>query len=533
MDKMLGVMIDCSRNAVMNVDSVKEFAGILKKMGYNTIMLYTEDTYELNDNPLFGYMRGRYSKKELKELDIYCNSIGIELIPCIQTLAHLNAMFKWEEYADINDCDDILLMDDEKTYKLIENMFETLSECFTSRKIHIGMDEAYRVGTGKYEEKHGVSDKFEIINNHLHKVCELADKYRFEPMIWSDMFVKFALNTNNYYEIKDASEIRNKADLPENVSLVYWDYYSTEYDSYVERIKINKAFGKKVYFAGGAWTWKSFAPDNKFSIKATKVAVDACNATEIDGMFVTMWGDDGGECSPYTVLPSLMCCAEFLNGNSDMESIKAKFKSITGCEFDDFMLLDTLDTPGGKHEYSPGRHEGNPSKYILYNDMFMGLSDYRCSQSDNQYYAELKEKISCIKNKGSFSTLFDAYERLADVLSVKSFLGVKTRKAYMSDNKEEIKEIIKEYDALIVKLEKFHESYEKLWHEKNKPHGFDIQDLRIGGVIQRVKSCKKRLIAYLNGDIAEIPELKEEIIEAQPCTRWSRLVSANIIAHIL
>ena len=53
LEKMLGVMIDCSRNAVMNTDSVKEFANILKRMGYNTLMLYTEDTYEVNGNPLF------------------------------------------------------------------------------------------------------------------------------------------------------------------------------------------------------------------------------------------------------------------------------------------------------------------------------------------------------------------------------------------------------------------------------------------------------------------------------------------------
>jgi len=44
-EKMLGVMIDCSRNAVMTVDSVKKYADIIRKMGYNTIMLYTEDTY--------------------------------------------------------------------------------------------------------------------------------------------------------------------------------------------------------------------------------------------------------------------------------------------------------------------------------------------------------------------------------------------------------------------------------------------------------------------------------------------------------
>ena len=93
----------------MNVNFVKKIALIIKKMGYNTLMLYTEDTYEVNNQPYFGYLRGRYTKKEMKELDAYCNEIGIELIPCIQTLAHLNAIFKWQEYIEIRDCDDILL----------------------------------------------------------------------------------------------------------------------------------------------------------------------------------------------------------------------------------------------------------------------------------------------------------------------------------------------------------------------------------------------------------------------------------------
>ena len=114
MKKMLGVMIDCSRNAVMNPQTVKAFAQIIKKMGYNTLMLYTEDTYEVNNQPYFGHLRGRYTKDELKELDAFCNSIGIELVPCIQTLAHLNGMFRWQkEYDEINDCDDILLAEEE------------------------------------------------------------------------------------------------------------------------------------------------------------------------------------------------------------------------------------------------------------------------------------------------------------------------------------------------------------------------------------------------------------------------------------
>ena len=78
-------------------------------MGYDTLMLYTEDTYEIDNQPLFGYMRGRYSQKELKELDVYANQYGIELIPCIQTLAHLNTLFRWPEYEKIQDINDILL----------------------------------------------------------------------------------------------------------------------------------------------------------------------------------------------------------------------------------------------------------------------------------------------------------------------------------------------------------------------------------------------------------------------------------------
>ena len=136
MEKMMGVMLDCSRNAVMRVESVKKYAEIIKKMGYNTLMLYTEDTYEVNNQPLFGHLRGRYSKKELKEIDAYCNEIGIELIPCIQTLAHISSIFKWENvYEEVNDCDDILLVGEEKTYKLIEDMISTISEVFTTRKI--------------------------------------------------------------------------------------------------------------------------------------------------------------------------------------------------------------------------------------------------------------------------------------------------------------------------------------------------------------------------------------------------------------
>ena len=71
MAKRFGVMLDCSRNAVMLPEKVKEYADLLRKMGYNMLMLYTEDTYEIPGEPYFGYLRGRYTQAELRSISEY------------------------------------------------------------------------------------------------------------------------------------------------------------------------------------------------------------------------------------------------------------------------------------------------------------------------------------------------------------------------------------------------------------------------------------------------------------------------------
>ena len=117
--KTLGVMIDCSRNGVYTVETLKTMFSLLAKMGYNYVQLYTEDTYEIEGEPCFGYLRGRYSKADLKELDAAAQACGLELIPCIQTLAHLGGITRWPQYHDCTDTGDILLAGEEKTYALI------------------------------------------------------------------------------------------------------------------------------------------------------------------------------------------------------------------------------------------------------------------------------------------------------------------------------------------------------------------------------------------------------------------------------
>lgn len=522
------VMIDCSRNAVMNVKSVKKFAETVKSLGFDSLMLYTEDTFEVDNEPYFGYMRGRYSKDEIKELDAFCNNIGIELIPCIQTLAHLNAIFKWwDEYMPINDCDDILLCGEERTYTLIDNIFKTLSECYSTRKVHIGMDEAYRVGLGKYLDKHGYEKRFDIINRHLHRVCEIADKYGFKPMLWSDMFVKLALNSTEYYAEANLDEIRAAADLPENVSLVYWDYYSKDYDRYKKMINVNKAFDRPVLFAGGAWTWRGFAPDNKFSFETTEPALRACRDCGIEDIIITVWGDDGGECSPFAVLPALSYASSLLNGNGTLEEAKGKFEELTGMSFGDMTLLDELDKPSKKLE-------GAPSKYLIYNDPFSGMVDYMIESGVNEYYEKLKLKLEAVKPAEAFKEMFDFYISLCGALAVKSELGIKTRAAYDKKDKQALLKLAEsDYTLAIERINECHKAYRKLWLKFNKPFGFDIQDIRFGGVIKRLETCKTALIEFCEGKTDTIPELDERLLSGiHRGTTWARTVTANVISHI-
>lgn len=47
--------------------------------------LYTEDTYEIEGEPFFGYLRGPYTHQELNEIDQYAFDLGIEAVPCSQS----------------------------------------------------------------------------------------------------------------------------------------------------------------------------------------------------------------------------------------------------------------------------------------------------------------------------------------------------------------------------------------------------------------------------------------------------------------
>ena len=527
-----GIMLDMSRNAVMNIDSLKRFIDYIKKLGYNCLMLYTEDTFEVNNEEYFGSRRGRYSKTELKLIDSYCTENGIELIPCIQTLAHLNCIFKWEEYSSIHDIDDILLTNDDRTYKLIDNIFSTIKECFKSKLVHIGMDEAWHLGLGKYLEKNGYEKRFDIISKHLDKVVEIAKKYDFSCIMWSDMFIRQATN-GDYYDTNSFKLTENlKSSINKDVQLVYWDYYHKEQKHYNDMIIEHKQISKNdVWFAGGAWSWVGFTPHNKYTLKTMLPAMRACKENNISNIIITMWGDNGAECSKFALLPSLYRIKCEYDGIIDEKIIKSNFQSLTGENYDSLTCLDLPDCLSQKEDYI-----SNPSKYVLYSDLFNGFLEDGFFDGREKFYFEYAKKLKSIESN-NFKYLFNSSYKLCLALSSKYSLGKNLRTSYFNNDKITLKKIIKKITITEKQIKDFYNTFQKQWFLENKPNGFDVQDIRFGALIFRLESCKKRLKDYVNGKIKTIPELDEKLLpvftkkgnvkEIEFENIWSNIVTLN------
>ena len=526
----LGVMLDCSRNGVLTVPSVKRYIDILNRLGYNCLMLYTEDTYEIPEQPYFGYLRGRYTQKELKELDSYAREKGIELIPCIQTLAHLNAIVRWSPYKAFKDTEDIQLAGDDRTYALIEDMFRSLSACFTTRVVHIGMDEAQMVGLGKYLELHGFENRFEILTKHLDRVCQIGEKYGFRCIMWSDMF--FRLCNNGVYTCDNPNipgpEVTKT--VPKSVGLVYWNYYSDNKERYRGMIKAHSCFDNELWFAGGFWCWTGFAPMNYLSLRRTALAMDVLEENKIENAFFTVWGDDGQECSTFAVLPALYYTAQRAKGITDMAAIKSGFQQEFGIAFDDFMLLDLPDTA----PVVEGKN-GNPEKYMFYNDPFCGIFDCTVPEGFVPGYDACAEKLEKLAHHPAFGYLFHASAKLCRFLQTKFTLGIRTRKAYQAGDREAMAALIADYDRLLVLLEDFYQAHKARWFTDNKAFGFEVQDVRIGGLKQRLSYCRTQLSDYLAGKLSVLEELEEEILpEFEPQARhtnWLSQITAGVPSH--
>lgn len=505
--KDCGVMLDVSRGRVMTVSGVKKYLEYMALYGMNMLMLYTEDVYEVDNYPYMGYQRGRYTLQELCAIDEYAAGLGIEVIPCIQTLGHMEKFLRYGEHKQMAENANVLLPGLDKTYEFIEACISTVRKAFRSNRIHIGCDEARGLGFGKSYALHGYHSPMEIFNAHLTRVVEICRKYDYHPMMWSDMYFSFAApNKSEDYGL-EIQVPQDAIDAMPDVDMVFWDYYHANNEFYGINIDKHKEFNRKIIFAGGIWTWNGFVPYFRWTYDTVRPAMEECLKRGIDSVFGCSWVSGGAETSHFMATACLAMYSEYCWRGLECtkEDIYSVAEYVSKMPYELTEAISDLNC-GEEGDYNIGL-------LTLWSDPLINLLcyDFDLKKAERLYESALNvfEKYSDVPEISYYKAVFRAALHKVKIhLTLRSHYKAGDREWLADFAANMVPQIQKDFEDL-------YHLHHDLWKQDYKAHGYEALSMRFGGAIERIRYTGEVISNYLDGKIDCIEELEPVVLQGK------------------
>ena len=497
----------------MKVSYLKKWLRRLTLLGYNMVMLYTEDTYQLPEEPYFGYLRGGYSLEEMREIDAYASGLGIEMIGCIQTLGHLEHIIRWHAFP--NDSERVLLVDDDRTYALIGKMLDFWGKAFKSRRIHVGMDETHDLGRGRFMDLHGYERGFDIFNRHLGRVNEMCKERGLNPIIWSDMYFRMGNKELSYYDKSTVipEDVRKK--IPSNVTLCYWDYYHRDQEFYEDWIQRHRALGFDPHMGSGVWTWVCMWYDHEQTVNTVTPCLNACRKEKVSEVYFTMWGDNGAYCDYDSSLAGLAWAADLAwGGKGADETVAPVFEAVCGASYREQITASEMQLACKVKDDVLRVY----TSLILWDDPLLGIVWREYRKFDENIWNLVLDRVREVRTKLAPSVehreagdIGHAWN-LCDLVAKKIEMRFALLKAYEAGDRAELMRIRNcMVPEVIAAFEAVDATFRRQWMRRNKPFGLEIMQIRFAGQIARYKEVARRIGELLEGTVDSIPELEVKV----------------------
>ncbi len=530
-----GVMLDVSRDAVLRNDTVEALLVRFALCGINTVMLYSEDTYQVPDQPMFGYLRGAYSFEDLAGFDKFAQALGIEMFPCIETLGHLEQVLQWPVYQGLQDVRGVILVGDPAAQDLLREMIHSATAPFHSRRIHLGLDEAFRLGEGQYRKLHGPTRAFDVFLQHMDFLRGVCHQLGLQPMMWSDMWFRMGSPTGDSYDPASVVPPDIVSKMPPDIQQVYWDYYHTSPDRYELWIDRHRAVGQEPVMATGIWTWNRFWAALPYSQSIVDASMTACKRKNVKQAFVTLWGDDGAECDIWSAMPLIMRYAEHgWQDAVDEQAVRRRFARVGPGNYDAFFQAASIDTIPAPDD--PKLFTHNIGKALLWEDPAMSLlsGQFNTSGLANEYEqlsADLDRMVNLATSRRdittdtgpvhnlpwhlknfyieNLNTRLDLPATMARVLAAKVDLRRELQAACRARDHGHLEVLA---TGAVPKLRALAESlwhvHRRIWMATFRPFGWEVIEGRYGALLARLHTIQYRLQELLAGHIDSIPELE-------------------------
>jgi len=285
-----GVMLDISRDKVPTMETIFGLVDLLASWKINQFQLYTEHTFGYLAHPEVWEKASPITGAQILELDAYCRSKFVELVPNQNSFGHMERWLKFDDYRPMAESPNggetsigirfdypfSLCPTDRRSVRFLAGLYDELLPHFTSGLFNVGCDETFDLGYGRSKDvckRRGAGRVYLDFLLEIHRL--VSDRGR-KMMFWGDIIM-------HHPELI--------ADLPGDAIALEWGY---EYDHpFAEHGAKFAESGVPFYVCPGASNWGSLAGRTDNAIGNITSAARNGLANGAIGLLNTSWGDHG------------------------------------------------------------------------------------------------------------------------------------------------------------------------------------------------------------------------------------------------
>jgi len=292
-----GVMLDISRGRVPNLATLLDLVERLADFKINELQLYTEHTFAYRHYRSSWRDWGALTAAEIRQLDVRCQELGIDLVPNQNSFGHLRHLLehpKLRKLAEVSEPYEgstgdflryptTLAPNHPGTLKLLRELYDELLPNFSSRFFNVGGDETWDLGRGQSRKLCERRGKGRVYVDFLKSIYrEVTHRHR-HMMFWGDI-------------ILNHPQLLKK--LPRDLIALNWGYEANH--PFEKQTATFSKSGLPFYVCPGTSTWMSLLGRHENAFANLRVAAAAGRKHGAIGYLNCDWGD-GGHPQPLAV----------------------------------------------------------------------------------------------------------------------------------------------------------------------------------------------------------------------------------------
>jgi len=272
-----GIMLDVSRGRVPRRATLEALVDLCARMRLNVLMLYVEHTFAFRRHPEIGEGTSPLDAETILALDAYAADRGVELVPCLQSLGHMERILSLPRYRKLAESDRHWSVSPSRpeTYRLLEELYDEFLPLFRSSRFNANCDEPFDLGRGQSARRAPKKSPGELFSGHVEALQRLARKHRKRLMIWAD------------FAYKHADQIPRLA--PDTVLIDWW--YEAEFEA--DRVAKLRRHGFEFWVSPGTSAWNCLFPRVANSEANIARWAESGRRHGATGLLNTDWGDFG------------------------------------------------------------------------------------------------------------------------------------------------------------------------------------------------------------------------------------------------